>query len=964
MQPVNLEQEMRRSYLDYAMSVIVARALPDARDGLKPVHRRILYGMHEAGYTPDKPYRKSARVVGDVMGKYHPHGDASIYDAMVRMAQSFSMRLPLIDGQGNFGSVDGDNPAAMRYTEVRLAKAAALLLEDIDKDTVNFQPNYDETEKEPLVLPAKFPNLLINGANGIAVGMATNIPPHNPGEIIDAALALIAEPDLSLDELMKIVPGPDFPTGGIIIGRSGIRAAFETGRESITIRAKTDFEEIRRDRQAIIVTEIPYQVNKKTLIEKIAELVRGKIIEGIGEMRDESDRSGMRIVMELKRDATPEVVLNQLFRFTQLQTSFGINVLALDDGQPKQMGLREALSCFIRFREDVILRRSRFELGRARDRAHNLVGLAIAVANIDDVIRLIRASPDAAAARAALMDRDWPAADIGALLALIDEPGNVIAADGTVRLTEEQARGILELRLQRLTGLEREKIQAEMTEVAGKIRELLEILSSRIRRMEVMTEELTAARREIASPRMTEIADALADQDDESLIEPGQMVVTITRDGFIKRTTLETFRAQNRGGRGRSGAGMRGDDIVTRSFNAHTHQWVLFFSSGGKAFRVKVWKLPEAGPTAKGRALVNLLPELGADTITTVLPLPQDETLWDSLHLVFATASGNVRRNRLSDFKNVRAAGLIAMKLDEGDHLIGVATCREGDDVLLATRRGRCIRFQLSDDQVRVFAGRDSSGVRGIRLLNGDEVISLSVLRHVQASPEDRLAYLKQANARRRNNGNGDAELEGPAAVEGPAVEGPAVEGPAVEGEEDIPEVTLSAERFADMETAEEMLLTVTDIGFGKRTSAYEYRVTGRGGQGIGNITLAPRNGKAVVATFPVRQGDDIMMVTDAGRLIRVPVDQVRITGRQAMGVTLFRVDKGEHVTSVFTVLEDDTDDNGAPPGDGPNDAPDHGGTPDAAALDLANPDASGSERPPDDSDNPEDFRSEDPGNA
>jgi DNA gyrase subunit A len=893
MQPVTLEEEMRRSYLDYAMSVIVSRALPDARDGLKPVHRRILYGMHEAGYTPDKAYRKSARVVGDVMGKYHPHGDSSIYDAMVRMAQSFSMRLPLIDGQGNFGSVDGDNPAAMRYTEVRLAKAAALLLEDIDKDTVNFQPNYDESESEPLVLPAKFPNLLINGANGIAVGMATNIPPHNPGEIIDATLALIRDPDISQDDLMKIVPGPDFPTGGIIIGRSGIRQAFETGRDSITIRAKTEFEEIRKDRHAIIVTEIPYQVNKKTLIEKIAELVRAKIIEGIGEMRDESDRSGMRIVMELKREATPEVVLNQLFRFTQLQTSFGINILALDDGQPKQMGVRECLMCFIRFREEVILRRSRHELGKARDRAHNLVGLAIAVANIDDVIRLIRASPDAAAARVALMDRDWPAEDIGALLALIDEPGNVIAEDGTVRLTEEQARGILELRLQRLTGLEREKIQAEMTEVAGKIRELLNILDSRIRRMEVMTEELTAARKEVASPRMTEIAEFVGDQDDESLIEPGQMVVTITRDGFIKRTTLETFRAQNRGGRGRSGAGTRGDDIVTRSFNGHTHQWVLFFSSGGKAFRMKVWKLPEAGPTAKGRALVNLLPELGSDTITTVLPLPQDETLWESLHLVFATASGNVRRNRLSDFKNVRAAGLIAMKLDEGDHLIGVATCREGDDVLLATRKGRCIRFQLSDDQVRVFAGRDSSGVRGIKLLNSDEVISLSVLRHVAATPEDRIAYLKQANAKRR--GNGEAEAEAP-----------------VEADEGyVPEVTLSAERFSDMEIGEEMLLTVTDMGFGKRTSAYEYRVTGRGGQGIGNITLAPRNGKAVVATFPVRQGDDIMMVTDAGRLIRVPVDQVRITGRQAMGVTLFRVDKGEHVTSVFTVLEVEPEDNG-----------------------------------------------------
>jgi DNA gyrase subunit A len=909
MQPVTLEQEMRRSYLDYAMSVIVSRALPDARDGLKPVHRRILFGMHEAGYTPDRPYRKSARVVGDVMGKYHPHGDASIYDAMVRMAQSFSMRLPLIDGQGNFGSVDGDNPAAMRYTEVRLARASALLLEDIDKDTVDFQPNYDESEKEPRVLPAKFPNLMINGANGIAVGMATNIPPHNPSEIVDATLALIADPELPLDELMKIVPGPDFPTGGIIIGRSGIRGAFETGRDSIIIRARTEFEEIRKDRTAIIVTEIPYQVNKKTLIEKIAELVRGKVIEGIGEMRDESDRSGMRIVMELKRDATPEVVLNQLFRFTQLQTSFGINVLALDDGQPRQMGLRDALLAFIRFREEVILRRSRFELGKARDRAHNLVGLAIAVANIDEVIRLIRASPDAAAARVALMGRDWPAEDIGALLALIDEPGNVIAPDGTVRLTEEQARGILDLRLQRLTGLEREKIQAEMTEVAEKIRELLEILGSRIRRMEVMTEELSTARKEIASPRMTDIADALADQDDESLIEPGQMVVTITRDGFIKRTSLETYRSQNRGGRGRSGASTRGDDIVTRSFNAHTHQWVLFFSSGGKAFREKVWKLPEAGPTAKGRALVNLLPELGSDTITTVLPLPQDESLWDSLHLVFATASGNVRRNRLSDFRNVRASGLIAMKLDEGDHLIGVATCREGDDVLLATRNGRCIRFQLTDDQVRVFAGRDSSGVRGIRLLNKDEVISLSVLRHVGASPEERVAFLKHANAKRRGNGNGDAEIDSVVA----------------DPDEPVADVALTAERIEELETAEEMLLTVTDMGFGKKTSAYEYRVSGRGGQGIANLTLAPRNGRAVVATFPVRQGDDIMMVTDAGRLIRVPGDQVRVTGRQAMGVTLLRVDADERVTSVFPVLEEESDDNGSAAEDGAPPVPEDG---------------------------------------
>jgi DNA gyrase subunit A len=874
--------------------VIVARALPDARDGLKPVHRRILFGMYEAGYTPDRAYRKSARVVGDVMGKYHPHGDSAIYDAMVRMAQSFSMRVPLIDGQGNFGSVDGDNPAAQRYTEVRLARAASLLLDDIDKDTVDFQPNYDETEQEPKVLPAAFPNLLINGGNGIAVGMATNIPPHNPGEVIDATLALIAEPDLSLDDLMRIVPGPDFPTGGFIVGRSGIRAAYETGRESITIRARHEFEDMARDREAIIFTEIPYQVNKKTLLERIGELVREKQIEGISGVRDESDRSGMRVVIELRRDATPEVVLNQLYRFTQLQITFGINMLALDKGQPRQLGLRDALLCFIRFREEVIERRARFELEKARKTAHNLVGLAIAVADIDEVIRLIRASPDAASARAALMGRDWPAADIAPLLALIDEPGNVISENNTVRLTEEQARGILEIRLQRLTGLEREKIHQDLERIGAEIRELLAILSSHPRRMEVMREELLKAREALATPRMTDIIDALADQEDESLIEPGQMVVTITRDGFIKRTTLETFRAQNRGGRGRSGASTRGDDIVTRSFHAHTHQWVLFFSLGGKVFREKVWRLPEAGPTAKGRALVNLLPELGGDTITTVLPLPQDETLWDSLHLLFATASGSVRRNRLSDFRNVRSVGLIAMKLDEGDRLIGVATCREGQDAFLATRKGRCIRFELSDETVRVFAGRDSSGVRGIRLADGDEVISLSILQHVRATNEEREAYVKQANARRRSNGEDEVDA-------------------AAEAEEPVTDAQLDEARIAQLAQSEEFLLTVTNAGFGKRTSAYEYRVTGRGGQGIANITLAPRNGTAVVATLPVVDEDDVMLVTDAGRLIRVPGDQVRITGRQAMGVTLFRVDADEHVTSVFPVMEDTVEDNGGP---------------------------------------------------
>lgn len=895
---------MRRSYLDYAMSVIVSRALPDARDGLKPVHRRILFAMQEAGYTHDKAYRKSARVVGDVMGKYHPHGDSAIYDAMVRMAQSFSMRVRLIDGQGNFGSVDGDPPAAMRYTEVRLARAAGYLLEDIDKDTVDFQANYDESAEEPKVLPASFPNLLINGAGGIAVGMATNIPPHNPGEIIDATLALIADPAISLEELMKIVPGPDFPTGGIIMGRSGIRSGFETGRGSIVIRARAEFEEIRKDRWAIIVTELPYQVNKATLLEKIADLVRNKLVEGISDMRDESDRSGMRMVIELKRDATAEVVLNQLYRFTQLQTSFGLNMLALDNGQPRLMGLKDALMTFLRFREDVILRRSRHDLSKARDRAHVLVGLAIAVANIDEVIALIRAAPDAAAARVSLMGRAWPSGDVLPLLALVDDIRNAVGEDGTVRLTEEQARAILELRLQRLTGLEREKIAGEMNEVALKIAELLEIIASRPRRMEVMRDELAVVRAEIAHPRMTAIEEGAADQDDESLIEPGQMVVTITRDGFIKRTPLETFRQQNRGGRGRSAAGTRGDDIVTRSFNGHTHQWVLFFSSGGKAYREKVWKLPEGGPTGKGRALVNLLPELGSDAITAVLPLPQDEALWENLHLVFATRQGNVRRNRLSDFKNVRSSGLIAMKLDEDDSLIGVATCREGDDVLLATRLGRCIRFQANEDQLRVFAGRDSTGVRGIRLAEGakpDTVISLSVLRHVEASVDERASYLRRSRV--------------------------ADEADVVEAEEVGEEIALSQERTKYLEESEEFLLTVTDAGFGKRSSAYEYRVSGRGGQGITNITLSARTGTSVAACFPVRPGDDVMLITDGGRLIRTPADQVRRTGRASMGVTLLRLNKDERVTSVFPVIDDNVPDE--PEAEGGEDRPE-GEDPDA----------------------------------
>jgi DNA gyrase subunit A len=891
--PIALEEEMRRSYLDYAMSVIVSRALPDVRDGLKPVHRRILFSMQENGFTADKPYKKSARVVGDVMGKYHPHGDSAIYDAMVRMAQTFSLRVPLIDGQGNFGSMDGDPPAAMRYTEARLAKSAAALLEGIDEDTVDFSPNYDESAEEPRVLPAAFPNLLVNGANGIAVGMATNIPTHNPTEVIDATLKLIAEPDTSLEDLMQIIPGPDFPTGALILGRSGIRSAFETGRGSVVLRARAEIEEMRGGRSAIAVSEIPYQVNKAALIERIADLVRTKQLEGISDLRDESDRSGLRIVVELKKDATPEVVLNHLYRYTNLQTSFAVNFLALHEGRPQQMGLRQALRAFIDFREEVILRRSRHRLGKARDRGHLLVGLAIAVANIDEVIRLIRESPDALTARTALMARQWPVADVGPLLALVDDAGNIVV-DETVRLTEAQARGILELRLQRLTGLERDKIHGELDEVAGRIRELLDILSSHPRRMELMSSELLAVRAQIASPRLSEIVEGIADQDDESLVEPGLMVVTLTRDGYVKRTPLETFRAQNRGGRGRSSASMRQDDVVIRSFNAHTHQWVLFFTSRGIAFREKVWKLPEAGPTARGRSLRQLLQLQENESVTAVLPLPQDESLWENLHLVFATAQGNVRRNRLSDFRNVRSSGLIAMKLDEGDSLVGVSTCREGDNVLLATRSGRAIRFVADVDTLRVFAGRDSTGVRGIRLGKGDEVIALSVLRHAEARVEERAAYLKQAAQRRRS---ADEAAEAAAESEAALAEESA--------EEAHSDIALSAERMSELEALEDILLTVTDGGFGKRSSAYEYRVTGRGGQGITNINLTSRTGREVVATFPVRGGDDVMLVTDSGRLIRVPVDQVRITGRQAMGVMLLRLDDGERVTSCFTVVEE-----------------------------------------------------------
>ncbi|MCS6920319.1 MAG: DNA gyrase subunit A [Elioraea sp.] len=884
-EPVLLEEEMRRSYLDYAMSVIVARALPDVRDGLKPVHRRILFAMHEAGYGPDKPHRKSARVVGDVMGKYHPHGDAAIYDAMVRMAQPFAMRLPLIDGQGNFGSLDGDPPAAMRYTEVRLAPAALLLLDGIDEDTVDFQPNYDESAEEPRVLPAAFPNLLVNGANGIAVGMATSIPTHNLAEVIDATLLLIDDPNAGLDALMERLPGPDFPTGGIILGRGAIRSAYATGRGSITLRARAHIEELRREREAIVVTEIPYQVNKADLLGQIADLVREKRIEGISDIRDESDREGVRVVIELRREANAEIVLNQLYRFTRLQTSFPVQMLALAGGRPEQMGLKAILEAFLAFRDEVLIRQSRFRLAKARERAHALIGLAVAVANIDDVIALIRASQDAQAAREALMGRAWPGADLAPLLALVDDPTNALGPDGTIRLTEAQARAILDLRLQRLTGLEREKIAEELRGLGADIERLLGLLSSRAARLAAIREELLAIRAAHASARRTTIEEAEAELDDESLIEPAQMVVTLTREGFIKRVPLSAFREQRRGGKGRSGMATREEDAVTRIVVANTHDEVLFVPSRGMAYRLKVWRLPEAAPQAKGRNIRQLLDGLAPDeTITAVLPLPADETLWDRLYAVFATSAGNIRRNRLSDFRNVRASGLIAMKLEGEERLIGVQAVREDDDVLLVTRQGRAIRFPVAGE-LRVFAGRTSTGVRGIRLAAGDEVISLSVLRHVEASAEERAAYLRIANAKRRGAETDEATAE--------------------EEAEAAAEIVLSPERYAELERAEEFVLTVTAGGYGKRSSAYEYRISGRGGQGIIGIALTAKNGGAAVAAFPVRAGDQLMLATDKGRTIRIPVDEIRIAGRATQGVTLFRIEEDEHVVSVFPVIEE-----------------------------------------------------------
>jgi DNA gyrase subunit A len=883
--PVTIEEEMKRSYLDYAMSVIVSRALPDVRDGLKPVHRRILWAMKEGGYDSNKAFKKSARIVGEVMGNYHPHGDSAIYEAMVRMAQDFSMRLMLIDGQGNFGSMDDDPPAAMRYTEARLSRAAEALLEDIDKDTVDFQPNYDESQREPLVVPARFPNVLVNGAQGIAVGMATNIPTHNLGEVIDACLAYVDDPDITIDALIQIIPGPDFPTGGLILGRNGIKEAYHLGRGSIAVRARTHVEEIRKDREAIIVTEIPYQASKKRLQERIAECVNDKIIEGIADLRDESDRDGVRVVIELKRDAMAEVVLNQLYRHTPLQTSFGVNMLALNGGRPLTMTLKDIIVAFVDFREDVITRRAVFELGKTRERAHVLVGLAIAVANIDEVIALIRKSPDPVVARERLMERAWPARDVEPLIALIDEPGRVVAADGTIHLSEEQARAILELRLQRLTGLERDKIAAELEELSVKIKDYLDILGSRARRLDILRTELRAVKEQFATPRKTEIQDLEFEQDIEDLIQREDMVVTVTHAGYIKRVPVSAYRAQRRGGRGRAGMATREEDFVSRIFVANTHTPVLFFSTSGMAYKLKVFRLPLGTPQARGKALVNLLPLEDGETVSTLMPMPENEAKWDEMYVMFATASGDVRRNKLSDFVNVMANGKIAMKLDKGDRLIGVQTCSEEDDVLLAAANGQAIRFPVAD--VRVFTGRTSTGVRGIKLEEGDHVISMSILRHVDVETAERIAYIRMSRKRR----GGEEEAAGEAVEE--------------EAAETAETVTLTPERFAGLEAVEEFILTVTAKGFGKRSSAYEYRITGRGGQGIAAIEMSDRNGQAV-ASFPVGHRDQIMLVTDRGQLIRCPVTDIRIAGRKTQGVVLFKVEEGEKVVSV-TRLSDET---------------------------------------------------------
>ena len=885
--PVSITDEMKRSYLDYAMSVIVSRALPDVRDGLKPVHRRILYSMHENGYEWNKPYRKSARVVGDVMGKYHPHGDSAIYDALVRMAQNFSLRLPLIDGQGNFGSVDGDPAAAMRYTECRLQKVSARLLDDIDKETVNFQDNYDNSESEPVVLPAKFPNLLVNGAGGIAVGMATNIPPHNLGEVIDASIALMENPAMTTAELMEIVPGPDFPTGGIILGRSGIRSAYETARGSIVMRGRAEIEEIRKDRYAIVITEIPYQVNKASMIEKIAEHVREKRIEGISDIRDESDRTGMRVVVELKRDAVGDVVLNQLYRYSALQSTFGANMVALNGGRPEQLGLKDMLTAFIAFREEVIGRRTRFLLKKARDRAHVLVGLAIAVANIDEVIALIRTAPDPATARAQLMERNWPARDVEPLIRLIDDPRHMVNEDGTYKLSEEQARAILDLRLQRLTALGRDEIADELNKIGEEIRDYLDILRSRSRILDIIRQELTDIREEFATPRRTEIMDGGADLEDEDLIQREEMVVTVSHAGYIKRVPLDTYRAQRRGGKGRSGMSTKDEDFVTRLFVANTHTPVLFFSSRGIAYKLKVWRLPLGGPTSRGKALVNMLPLEQGEQITSIMPLPEDEESWGNLDVMFATTRGTVRRNKLSDFTQINKNGKIAMKLEDGDGIVGVFTCTEHDDVMLTTALGQCIRFAVTD--VRVFAGRNSVGVRGINLADNDRVISMSILRHFDCTADERSAYLRLRRLMRGEADETNGEANGEAGGE----------------DEGVPAGDLPQERYVAMSAHEQVILTISENGYGKRSSSFEYRVTGRGGKGITAMAVTKRNGP-LVASFPVEDSDQIMLVTNGGQLIRCPVDGIRIAGRATQGVIVFNTAEGEEVVSVGRVSDEE----------------------------------------------------------
>jgi DNA gyrase subunit A len=886
--PVSITEEMKRSYLDYAMSVIVARALPDVRDGLKPVHRRILYSMHEQGHTPDKKYVKSARVVGDVMGKYHPHGDQAIYDALVRMAQDFSMRLMLIDGQGNYGSVDGDPPAAMRYTECRLAKSAMALLDDIDKDTVDFQDNYDGNEKEPAVLPAQFPNLLVNGAGGIAVGMATNIPPHNLAEVIDACVVLIEDPALGIDELMNIIPGPDFPTGGVILGRAGIRGAYHHGRGSIVMRGKVEMETLRKEREAIIITEIPYQVNKATMVERIAELVREKKIEGVGDLRDESDRHGYRVVIELKRDAVPDVVLNQLYRYTPLQSTFGANVVALDGGRPQVMNLKDLLSAFLAFREEVISRRTKHLLGKARDRAHVLVGLAIAVANIDEVIRLIRASKDANEAREALMVRDWPAKDVEAMITLIDDPRHKVTERGTYKLSAEQAKAILDLRLQRLTALGRDEIKAELDKLADEIADYLDILRSRARIQSIVKDELLAAKKQFATPRRTVILDQEGEMEDEDLIHREDMVVTVSHMGYVKRVPLSTYRAQRRGGKGRAGMQTRDEDFVTRLFVANTHTPVLFFSSHGRVYKEKVWRLPQAAPQARGKALINILPLDQGELVTTVMPLPEDESTWAELDVMFATTRGTVRRNKLSDFVDVRRSGIIAMKLDEGEAIVDVQICTEKDDVLLTSAGGQCIRFAVPE--VRVFQGRTSMGVRGINLAEGDKVISLSILRHLDATAEERAAYLKMRQAVTGDEARDEAD----------------------EPIETSEIATLTPERYAAMSAAEQFVLTLSEKGFGKRTSSFRYRVTGRGGKGIVAMDIRERRDGPVkkkigllVASFPVEDQDQLMLVTNGGQLIRTRVEGIRIAGRGTQGVIVFDTADDERVVSVERLSEE-----------------------------------------------------------